>query len=778
MANRGALACVGVGVSRVDTTRLAGGAALVAAGALPGALTRTAISGGATVVASTAGALAAAVAVTVVVAAGRRGRRVAFAAAAFTLAGVALGLVALAAWRPAPAGGRSRTAPAAVVDALVHGWAALSTAPVPTDPAPRTLVPVALVAGIATAAALVLARRRPGAAALAPVVLAFVLAVVAAGRAVWSPVACALGLAAACAAFLASCVERPSGRPARRPTARQAAPAAVVALALVGGAALVGPRLAFGRDDRSFDARDRVQPPAVPSTATGPLDLATGRRRGPETALFTVEGDAAVTTRLVALDRFDGARWTASGDFRPTGTVLGGTQRTGVDLARVRVRVAVDGLTGPWLPSFGDPVRLTGATVLVDPTSGALVAPTGDAAGLSYALEGDVVASDLTAVAASLAASDEPEAAVLPDGLPAPLRQMADVATAGATTPLARAVLLERYLRLRFAVDDTKATGQSYGHLVRALTEDRAGTPEQFALAFAVLGRAAGLPTRVVVGFGPGTEVAPGRYHVGSADTRVWPEVKFDGAGWMAFDPVPTRDQTDDGRSSALGGQAAVTVPESPEGARPVDGEPGVVIQPALPRTGGGSSPWRAVAVIALALAGGALLLALAGAVAVVVAKRRRTAARRAAASVADRTIGAWHDVLDRLVEMGVAGPGQRTVEELVLDTEPTTSALAGLYRPVNRALYDVAALDEADAAQAWRARDRFVVAVRRSATTRRRIRWALDPRPLRANHGRHREPAGAGHTLTNGGGDGDHVAPGGGRSQEPVLAGRTEAGS
>lgn len=759
-------------------------AALVAAGALPGAVLTGAVTAGSTVVAAVGGALAAAALVPAVGAAHRRGRATAAVVGVAAVAAAAAGLVALAAWRPGPAGGPTRRPPAAVADALVHGWAAVATAPVPTDPSPRTLVPVALTALVATAAALVLARRRPtGAAPLLPVTLAFALAVVAAGRAGRAPLASALALAATGASVLAVRTERT--RRARRSSARgswrHAGPAAALAVVVAAGALVVGPRLTFGRDDRTFDARDHVTPPAVPSVAAGPLDLATGRRRQPDLALFTVQGDAAVTTRLVALDAFDGARWSASGDYRPTGTVLAGAARTGVDVTRMRATVTVAGLTGPWLPSFGDPTRLTGATVLVEPVSGTFVAPSGDASGLSYALEADVVTSDLAAVTSAPAAADEPAAAALPDGLPAPLRQMAEVATAGATTPLARAVLLERYLRLRFAVDDTRATGQSYGHLVRALTEDGSGTQEQFALAFAVLGRAVGLPTRVVVGFGPGTEVAPGRYEVRNGDSRVWPEVKFDGAGWMAFDPVPTRDQTDDGRSSALGGQAAVTVPESPESARPVDGAPGVVIQPALPGSTGDGSPWRAVLTVAVGLLAGATALAVLAAVAVVVGKRRRTRARRAATDAADRVIGAWHDVLDRLVEMGVAAPDRRTVEELVLDTETTTSALAGLYRPVNRALYDAGAVDEADATQAWRARDRFVGAVRRSATARRRLRWALDPRPLRADHGRHRGPATGGHSVDSGGtggGEGEGGAPGGARQDEPVLAGRMEAAS
>jgi hypothetical protein len=141
--------------------------------------------------------------------------------------------------------------------------------------------------------------------------------------------------------------------------------------------------------------------------------------------------------------------------------------------------------------------------------------------------------------------------------------------------------------------------------------------------------------------------------------------------------------------------------------------------------TGGGFALGRILAAI------GVLVFVSAGASVLVVVglKRRRTTQRRAALDPRLRTVGAWHDVVDRLVEAGTNSAATSTVEELVGLRE--TNALAGLYRPVSRALYSGAEVTADDAAQAWKARDRFVRALRRDSTRWQRMRCALDPRPL-----------------------------------------------
>ena len=741
----------------LDTASVIQRASLVAIGALPALVLTGVIDGWRSVIVALVGATVAAVTVAVAQSVVRRRhargthapprRGAVVAALALVVGGLVLTLVVVPALLAARSVTSRRNPLSAVVDGVIHGWSATITSPVPADATARLLVPVAVLAWAATAAATVLAPRRSSIASLLPGAVAFVLASVAAGRHPFAPSTTAVAFLVLSGVVLATHegVARPAARRRDKPRASRhrrvgigAHHASALGIVVIATAAavIVGPRLTFGRADNPFDPRDHLISPTVPADAVNPLDLVASRRRQPDQPMFTVQADKPVRTRLVALETFDGARWTTTTPYERTGSVVPITARTNVGRSSVRAKVVVSGLTGPWLPSVGDPRRVVGVNALIDRASGSLVAVAGDAAGAAYTIDADITAPDPTIMATLPVAGDATAATKVPAGLPAPLREMADVATNGANSPLAKAALLERYLHLNFTRDDQLTSGQSYGHLVRALTENGAGTEEQFATAFAVLGRVVGLPTRVVVGFDGGLKTAERTFEVRSGDARVWPEVKFAGIGWLAFDPAPARAGSTGGTSgSGAGAGTAIAVQQGEDVPHTVGGDVGV--KPALPPPTAATSKTAPANRIADALRIAAIvvsalsLVALLAATAVLVLKRRRTARRRRLGGSRERVLGAWQDVLDRLVEAGVNQPGRRTVEELVEHVEPMTTSLAGIYRPVNRALYDEREPGDGDATQAWRARDRFVTSMRRDATLRRRLRIALDPRPL-----------------------------------------------
>src|SRR5690606_13549222 len=71
------------------------------------------------------------------------------------------------------------------------------------------------------------------------------------------------------------------------------------------------------------------------------------------------------------------------------------------------------------------------------------------------------------------------------------------------------------------------------------LFQTREGFCEHFASAFAVLMRAAGLPTRVVTGYQGGELNSVGEYYiVRQSDAHAWTEVWRQGAGWSRVDPT------------------------------------------------------------------------------------------------------------------------------------------------------------------------------------------------------------------------------------------------
>jgi hypothetical protein len=77
--------------------------------------------------------------------------------------------------------------------------------------------------------------------------------------------------------------------------------------------------------------------------------------------------------------------------------------------------------------------------------------------------------------------------------------------------------------------------------LVDFLLRDHAGDCQHFAGAAALLLRIAGVPARVVAGFGTGVR-AKDRYRVRDVDAHDWIEVYFQGYGWLPFNPTPADD--------------------------------------------------------------------------------------------------------------------------------------------------------------------------------------------------------------------------------------------
>ncbi|MGW0802950.1 transglutaminase TgpA family protein [Nonomuraea sp. NPDC002799] len=127
----------------------------------------------------------------------------------------------------------------------------------------------------------------------------------------------------------------------------------------------------------------------------------------------------------------------------------------------------------------------------------------------------------------------------LPDNLPSEIGDLARRITADATSPYDAAVKLQQFF--------TKTGGFTYnlstqGHSNSALRDflirDRTGYCEQFAASMAVLARLNGIPARVAIGYTGGTKVGD-HWQVGTNDSHSWPELYFEGVGWLPFEPTP-----------------------------------------------------------------------------------------------------------------------------------------------------------------------------------------------------------------------------------------------
>lgn len=328
----------------------------------------------------------------------------------------------------------------------------------------------------------------------------------------------------------------------------QGAGALVRTIAVAAVFAIVAALGAFVPLGEPFKPQDLVQRTDNLNSEPNPMPMLAGWAQNPDEEIFRNSGDMT-SFHLAVMSDFDGT--TFRPPLRPYDPVT--ERQTPVPPIAGEQRIVHTRITWPaqtrWLPAPGHPrlVSLTDAQLNVD--SGTLIVPEVPAAGvLTYDVSAIVTRPDPQALVTA-GVPDLPQYTALPP-LPQPLQDYGDTLTENAESPLDKARALEEGIKANRQFTSKLPGGHSYGRLSTFLLAPesdggRAGTSEQFASAFAVLARSQGLPTRVVVGFGPGTPDAEGSATniVRGRDALAWPEIYFEGQGWVPFNPTP---QTED----------------------------------------------------------------------------------------------------------------------------------------------------------------------------------------------------------------------------------------
>ncbi|MEU7739238.1 transglutaminaseTgpA domain-containing protein [Nonomuraea sp. NPDC049158] len=535
--------------------------------------------------------------------------------------------------------------------------------------------------------------------------------------------------------------------------AARAARMFVAGVPLLAGLVLVavaaGPVLPFA--SKPYDVRQLVaQPPSRPLAGVSPLDQVSAWLQNPYRQLFTVRSTTEANWRLAVLDRFDGVTWTSGAGYLPTGGRVPGEGSAG-SLDVVEQQFTLQKLAGPWLPAADRPqqVSLTGPTpdsatsLMADPATGMLAsATTTTREGITYRVTSGIRRYSAAELREAVPAADQ-AALVLPNGPDgrtppqrARLAAIARKATAGATSPMQQAVRLASYLRKHAEYDVNSPPGHSYRSIQFFLTEAKKGTTEQFAASYALLARSLGLPSRVVVGFGPGKAEGGGVRQVLAGDVLAWAEVEFKGIGWVPFYPTPARShagqsgdvaegvskQRQEIEQEISGDHADLAATPSPHRPTP---------QPSPRQAGhGAGTTWLPIAgAVTGGLLGGYLL-----AVTVLPPLRRR---RRRTGDPRARVAGAWRQTLVRLRAAGVPASSRVLTAREVATLGVTAlgvhayEPLTGLADLANLTRFGDAPADQAAADMAWRHYANIDLLVRQKIALPRRLAHRLAPGSL-----------------------------------------------
>jgi hypothetical protein len=271
-----------------------------------------------------------------------------------------------------------------------------------------------------------------------------------------------------------------------------------------------------------------------------------------EAELFTVRAEAPSYWRLVSLSDFDGETWTQGGSETEAleDGVVGG-QPEGGSVTHLEQAFQLTGLEGPFAPAAERPIEVTeGADELqADAETQHLEAVNGDVSELSYSVRSarpDLDFKELSDAEVGDLGDRQDDYVELPSDIDPRILDLAErwVEQAGATSDFERLVALQDRFQDsgQFIYSDRVAPPKDdEGYLYRFLTESREGYCQQYATAFAVMSRLLGYPTRVSVGFLPGSGDAEDAdlFTVRGTHAHAWPEVYFDDHGWVTFEPTP-----------------------------------------------------------------------------------------------------------------------------------------------------------------------------------------------------------------------------------------------
>lgn len=243
---------------------------------------------------------------------------------------------------------------------------------------------------------------------------------------------------------------------------------------------------------------------------------------------------------------------------------------------------------------------------------------------------------------------------------PGSATEISDVAQSLApidATPIETAQAIQEYLRgedFEYSLDLPRLPEgrDPIAHFLQT----KVGYCQQYAATMTLLARARGISARVVVGFLPGSSPNGRDRVVRASDAHAWPELYFEGVGWVRFEPTPgqraasvpgysinTADSTTGTDSTSSTTTSTSTVPRDTE-------TDAAAVDPADASTDEGTPRW---VWWLLGLLGVLAVLAIMPVTALLARRRERRNAR----DDAQRVEREWHELITQLDDLGIRAP-------------------------------------------------------------------------------------------------------------------------
>jgi transglutaminase-like putative cysteine protease len=296
---------------------------------------------------------------------------------------------------------------------------------------------------------------------------------------------------------------------------------------------------------------------------TGPgidatLQLGDDLRRPSEIQVMVVRSDApsAPYLRATTLSQLEGSVWEPDKvrtvpleNELALGTVVVDPD---IRVVEYTTSVEVTSLASPWLPVAYPAVAVNGLSGrwAAAPYNRTVLSEAASTQGQNYEVVTNVPRPTLEQIRSHPAGGPDQRdgTTALPGEISPIVGDLAAEVTAGTTNDYDALIALQAWFRgpdFRYSLDAPVEDGfdGSGTDAVAKFLEVREGYCIHYASAFALMARTLGMPSRIVVGYLPGSATTDAIdrqtiYSVSSGQLHAWPEVLFEGIGWVPFEPT------------------------------------------------------------------------------------------------------------------------------------------------------------------------------------------------------------------------------------------------